>query len=66
MDVACKFGDTEVIIDDDNNCIEVDSIVEVERVVGVVSVNASGHVTEADEVFANRGKLILLDDPMDC
>jgi hypothetical protein len=59
MDVACKFDDTEVIIDDDNNCIEVDNIVEVERVVGVVSVNASGLVTEADEVFANRGKLIL-------
>jgi len=46
MDVACRF-------DDDNNCIEVDNIVEVERVVGVVSVNASGLVTEADEVFAN-------------
>jgi hypothetical protein len=59
MDVACKFDDTEVIIDDDNNCIEVDNIVEVERAVGVVSVNASGLVTEADEVFANRGKLIL-------
>lgn len=56
MGVACKFGDTEVIIDDDNNCIEVDSIVEVERVVGVVSVNASRLVTDADEVFVNRGK----------
>lgn len=53
MDVACRFDDTKVIIDDDNNCIEVDNIVEVERVVGVVSVNASGLVTEADEVFAN-------------
>lgn len=59
MDVACKFDDTEVIIDDDNNCTEVDNIVEVERLVGVVSLNASGLVTEADEVFANRGKLIL-------